>query len=230
MLATVLAALTAPREQQLYGSDPATLARRPLREKLMWVAARISINRVVAGIHFPVDLAAGMVLGVQLGKYFELLGTGETTPLASWTFDGEPYGGKDFRWGDLLTVIEGGTDNAFLKQGNSFKPGSINPDSAFGESPLRWLWGRRPRSGGNVLSQGRRTMGRRWNFFTSDPEKTPNDLEKTPNCVRPETHWWQEQIKQGRRIFCGSRCSCRRSARNSFAMRLPGRIGVTLAR
>jgi len=44
-------------------------------------------------------------------------------------------------------------------------------------------------------------MGRRWNFFTSDPEKTPNDLEKTPNCVRPETHWWQEQIKQGRKDF-----------------------------
>ena len=46
------------------------------------LAARISVNRVIAGVHFPIDLAAGLVLGLTVGRYFVALakGAGEVTP------------------------------------------------------------------------------------------------------------------------------------------------------
>ena len=40
------------------------------------LAARISVNRVIAGVHFPIDLAAGLVLGLTVGRYFVALATG----------------------------------------------------------------------------------------------------------------------------------------------------------
>jgi hypothetical protein len=33
-------------------------------------ARRFSVNRVVAGVHFPIDAAAGQMLGMSLGEYF----------------------------------------------------------------------------------------------------------------------------------------------------------------
>jgi hypothetical protein len=41
----------------------------PRAIQLQRIAARVSINRVIAGVHFPVDLMAGRVLGQALGDY-----------------------------------------------------------------------------------------------------------------------------------------------------------------
>ena len=40
------------------------------REQLMRLASRVAVNRTVAGVHFPVDSAAGCFLGLVLGQYF----------------------------------------------------------------------------------------------------------------------------------------------------------------
>jgi hypothetical protein len=39
-------------------------------DQLYLQARRITINRTVAGVHFPIDAAAGQVLGLTLGEFF----------------------------------------------------------------------------------------------------------------------------------------------------------------
>jgi hypothetical protein len=139
MFATVLAELAYDREQQLYPGGSC------LRDQLMWLAARISINRVVAGVHFPVDMAAGMVLGSQLGRHFVALTKESPGSFQPWTFNANYYGTEDFRWDAMLNALDGGLpvfspeypENTFLAGGASFTL-PILPN----ESPLRWLWKR----------------------------------------------------------------------------------------
>jgi membrane-associated phospholipid phosphatase len=69
-------------------------------EQLMRQAARVAINRTIAGVHFPVDSAAGQVLGLALGEYLEHRATGSAS-YSSWQFDGTAYGPTvDFDWRD----------------------------------------------------------------------------------------------------------------------------------
>ena len=42
----------------------------PAYRQLYLQARRFSVNRVVAGVHFPIDAAAGQALGLSLGEYF----------------------------------------------------------------------------------------------------------------------------------------------------------------
>src|SRR4051812_17428852 len=153
MLAHVLAELietAAPNELVTTSVISGDSAPASLRGQLMWLAARIATNRVVAGVHFPVDNAAGMVLGSLLGRYFVALATGKPATgkkrsLESWTFDATRYGADDFRWRDMLRALENGETSlapesgeaAFLMKGDDFE---LKPLPS--ESPVRWLWDR----------------------------------------------------------------------------------------
>ena len=85
-------------------------------EQLMRLAARIAINRTVAGVHFPVDSAAGALLGLTLGQYLVNRCTRpqSQTSYESWRFDGrkypvpgnqkEPPDDGDFYWHQMYDV------------------------------------------------------------------------------------------------------------------------------
>ncbi|MGH7004941.1 MAG: phosphatase PAP2 family protein, partial [Alphaproteobacteria bacterium] len=74
--------------------------------QLLSMAARIAINRTVAGVHYPIDSAGGAVLGLTLGHYFvrRCTAKGAAAPdFTPWSFDGTQYPGStapdaDFNW------------------------------------------------------------------------------------------------------------------------------------
>jgi len=77
------------------------------RVQLMRQAARVAINRTVAGVHFPVDSAAGAMLGLTLGEYLTRRFRARQT-YSAWSFIGRNYPvDRDFDWSDWYEPIAG---------------------------------------------------------------------------------------------------------------------------
>ncbi len=93
-----------------------------LAPQLQRLAARTSINRTVAGVHFPVDSAAGQALGQSLGEYF----VGYCS-------------GPKWKWHTRTLVA---TDIDFL--GETLPPAGTEVEAQrpmqYDESVVRWGW------------------------------------------------------------------------------------------
>ena len=135
MLATVLSAVM-QKGNQRYSDWSEWLAR---------LAARISVNRVIAGVHFPVDLAAGLTLGLTMGRYFIALANGTQAELPSYAFDGEAYAGGGFPQAEIRSDDILKPDKELPGAVATKGPGSINlqtlPQAEKDRRPLCWLWG-----------------------------------------------------------------------------------------
>jgi membrane-associated phospholipid phosphatase len=107
--------------------------------RLMRVAARVAINRQVAGVHTPVESVAGAMLGLTLGNYL-VARFGATATYDAWQFDGTIYPHtQDFDWTLLFNVD---TKLQLPTATSPFYITSIAKNELIGApSPvLKWLW------------------------------------------------------------------------------------------
>jgi membrane-associated phospholipid phosphatase len=102
-----------------------------IRDSLQRLAERTSINRTVAGVHFPIDSQAGRMLGQSLGEYLVCLcGRDDAAPAAG-------------RWHARTFEAE---DEIFDFPPNEALPSGVeqvDPQAAEKGAPqtaLRWLW------------------------------------------------------------------------------------------
>jgi hypothetical protein len=132
--------------------------------QLMRQAARIAVNRTVAGLHFPVDSAAGALLGLTLAEYLINLCTDAPKYLAA-RFDGPRYPinrqrrgiSADFNWEEFYDA-----DNQRLRiSGAAIGYAKLERWHPFGEKPeaLQWLW-KKAEAEWNVLPGRDLTMRR----------------------------------------------------------------------
>jgi hypothetical protein len=114
------------------------------RIELMRLASRVAVNRTVAGVHFPVDSAAGCFLGLRLGRFFWKRCTAPNAGADFWTyeFDGSAYpvpsGGLtppddgDFYWEAIWDALFAGGSVPYINY--------IESRLVHRSDLLRWLW------------------------------------------------------------------------------------------
>ena len=115
-------------------------AGRTVFEQLMRHAERIAINRTVAGVHFPVDSAAGMVLGLTLSEYW-IARCSKKMTFNPRVFSGAKFKG-DFSYTKTLSNLDKYAAKSDSKQ-DSGKSGKENEGYCEGpaQSPvLKHLW------------------------------------------------------------------------------------------
>ena len=122
-------------------------AKRQLREQLLRQAARIAINRTVAGVHYPVDSLAGQLLGLGVADYilarFGAAGSA-TANVDAWQLDASSQAqvpaGTDFTGNELYDSAIGQRQppTTYAQQVNL---GAGNVTWTVARSPnLNWLW------------------------------------------------------------------------------------------
>jgi hypothetical protein len=108
--------------------------------QLLRQAARIAINRQIAGVHYPVDSAAGQLLGLVLGEYFVARCTGgeyQHRRFKGPAYDTAANRGHDFDWRELANEADAKPPAAAPFFADVDKATTVK------KSPiLEWLWKR----------------------------------------------------------------------------------------
>jgi membrane-associated phospholipid phosphatase len=122
----------------LRASDNPIYKGRVWKEEIMRLAGRIAANRTVAGVHFPVDSAAGATLGLTLGRYF-LARCNKGAGYTAWKFDGTKFAG-DFDWRDIAHTLEGTSADPSKAPRYLERMEKLDLSAKDYSPPLSWLW------------------------------------------------------------------------------------------
>ena len=122
-----------------------TLAFWSVNEQMGRTAARIATNRVIAGVHFPVDNVAGRLLGTVLGEYFvyrcghQWTEIGENGPYSLKVWNAGVFNGAAFPpEADFDPGTQPFYDPEWCKKDGYYWYGSpyLDPDTGEGELPV----------------------------------------------------------------------------------------------
>jgi hypothetical protein len=95
----------------MLGLDPQNLLARQLRRQ----AHRIAFNRIVAGVHFPVDLTAGMLLGQSLARFAHACAQGLPSQIVEAHFQEAEYKRHPGAWSSAEALVAVGMN---MQRGN----------------------------------------------------------------------------------------------------------------
>ena len=112
--------------------------------QLLQLAARVAINRQVAGVHTPVETAAGTLLGLTLGGYLVQQFNAVATPAGrydAWHFDGANYAPDDldYDWTDYFDMSSATQAASAAASGFATKQAGAG-GAGRASAILDWLW------------------------------------------------------------------------------------------
>jgi hypothetical protein len=121
--------------------SPANIGHKRIIEQLDRQAARIATNRVVAGVHFPIDSMAGRMLGVALGEYFVGRCTGnkrfKRRKFIAAGVDGAP--GTEFNPFNAAQDLNANTTQFYSQSLGAIIPTSALMQHLWGKARAEWL-------------------------------------------------------------------------------------------
>jgi membrane-associated phospholipid phosphatase len=134
MVARLLQLLTGQRGDQPEGD---------LEKQLQRLAMRISDNRVIGGVHFPIDSVAGRMMGETLATYFAHRSGHLEEGWVPHTFDGKQVPKDQGHFNRHDALHHGGhNEPPPYFEGNDGEALSVEPFTVVkgGDSLLNWLW------------------------------------------------------------------------------------------
>ena len=153
-MAEVLAQIVAPRDEIFAAAAP---SQPTWRQQMMLQATRVAVNRTVAGVHYPIDMMAGAMIGRAMGEYVmaRAKATGVTARTFKSTFSppkpGQAPQAVDFNLADLQAEFAG-VDAADRPQGSYYSSAAVAFTPAVSPK-LAWLLGKAQDEWRNVYDQ-----------------------------------------------------------------------------
>ncbi|WP_299208423.1 phosphatase PAP2 family protein [uncultured Tateyamaria sp.] len=138
--ATQAAAISTVLVALLEAADPGISHVAERRDMIHATGHRIAVNRTVAGVHYPIDSAAGFTIGINVGRIIAALGQNADAELLKFSFDPNDTAaqGADFILRDAKALFDPASTTPIA--GVSVERATVAPPSA--DSKFAWLWSR----------------------------------------------------------------------------------------